>query len=198
MLLSPEITTRGEPSSLIEWGPRRRTSWLGVAGPAGVETASAQAVLWSPESTTRGEPSSLIERGPRRRTSWPGVAGPAGVEEHGVGTGRFPRNLGRPAAPSRQGLARGSQTPIPQAPGPASGRGERRTQAHGRVLPGEAHAKPGGTVRRESERLIVPTRPGNSPAGTRRREGGAVSRNCWEETWPVRRDRNPCQRNNGR
>ena len=73
--------------------------------------------------------------------------------------------MGRPAAPSRQGLARGSQTRIPQASGPASGREEKRTQAHGRVLPGEAHAKPGGMVRRESEHLLVPTRPGNSPRG---------------------------------
>ena len=53
----------------------------------------------------------------------------------------------------------------PRSPGPASGPGERRTQAHGRVLPSEAQAKPGGTVRRESERLIVPTKPGNSPRG---------------------------------
>ena len=37
MLSSPESTTRGEPSSLTERGPRRRTSWPGAVGPAGVE-----------------------------------------------------------------------------------------------------------------------------------------------------------------
>ena len=94
-------------------------------------------------------------------------------------SGGSPRNLGRPAAPSRQELARGSQTPIPQAPLPASGWRERRTQAHGRVPPGEAQAKPGGMVRRESERLIVCAgqrdgQEGSSPSGARMRS--AVSK----------------------
>src|SRR6266404_4858714 len=39
---------------------------------------------------------------------------------------------------------------------------ERRTQAHGVVSPSEAQTKRGEKVRRESERLIVPTKPGNS------------------------------------
>src|SRR5262249_13472291 len=37
VLSSPESTTRGEPSSLSERAPRRRTSWPGAVGPAGVE-----------------------------------------------------------------------------------------------------------------------------------------------------------------
>jgi hypothetical protein len=37
---------------------------------------------------------------------------------------------------------------------------------------------------------------GTQPAGTRWRDGGAELRNCWEETWPVLRNRIACQRNN--
>ena len=61
---------------------------------------------------------------------WPGGIGLAGVEEHGKGTAGFPRNLGRPTAPSRQPLAGDSQPPMFQAPGRRRRACvERRTQA---------------------------------------------------------------------
>jgi len=39
--------------------------------------------------------------------------------------------------------------------------------------------KRAGTDMRKSERPIVPVKPGNQPNGTRWREGGAGTRNCW-------------------
>lgn len=38
----------------------------------------------------------------------------------------------------------------------------------------------------ESERLIVPMKPGNLPDGTRWRKGGAGLQNCGRERWPTR------------
>lgn len=56
-----------------------------------------------------------------------------------------------------------------------------RTSGHGVVLPSEGNrARRDG--RQESERLIVPTKPGNRPYGTRWREAGAGS-------WNRRRER---------
>ena len=40
---------------------------------------------------------------------------------------------------------------------------------------------------RESERFIVPWKPGNLSQGTRGREGSAVSWNFWRERWRERR-----------
>lgn len=41
--------------------------------------------------------------------------------------------------------------------------------------------KRGGTDDRKSELLIVPRKPGNQLNGTRWRNGGAGTRNCWRE-----------------
>lgn len=41
--------------------------------------------------------------------------------------------------------------------------------------------KRGGTGVEKSERAVVPLRAGNQTAGTRRREGLAVARNCCED-----------------
>jgi hypothetical protein len=58
-------------------------------------------------------------------------------------------------------LARGCQTAKLPAPGRRRTWTERRTQAHGMVSPSEAPTKRGEKVRRESEHLIVPSKPGN-------------------------------------
>jgi hypothetical protein len=87
--------------------------------------------------------------------------------------------------------------PNRKAPGPrpASGLDGANTGAR-RGIVTRSTTKRDETVRRESERPIVPLKPGNPPAGTRGREGGAGWRKHWRETWPVRRNREPCARNN--
>src|SRR6202140_5451700 len=97
---------------------------------------------------------------------WPGGVGLAGVEEHGISTPGFPRNLGRPAAPSRQKLApRESQTRRPLAPGRRRRAWVKRTQPPREGIAKRTTRKRGEMVRRESERLMVPTRTGNPTRG---------------------------------
>ena len=81
----------------------------------------------------------------------------------------------------------------PKGPWPQAGVGLERSKHRRSGWYGQAKAtKRGRRVRRKSQRFIVPRRPGNSPARTRWREGGAELRNRWEETWPVHRNRSPC------
>lgn len=70
-----------------------------------------------------------------------------------------------------------------QAGGGAWGRHRRsepRRSLTQRSPDGEHHEQPGQN-QEESERLIVPSKAGNSPKGTRWREGGAESRTCRRE-----------------
>ena len=94
VLWSPEITTRGEPSSLIDRGPRRRTSWLGVAGPAGVEEHGRG---------TSGSPG-----------TWDALRLPLDKDWHGVARAEYPRSPagvgleGETNTGAREGTARRS------------------------------------------------------------------------------------------
>jgi hypothetical protein len=137
-------------------------------------------------------------------------SGAASAHRHGLGCwsrrgrrtrqrcNRVPQELGTPCGSISTIIGPGGtakpEGPRPQAAvvGPEWNEDRRR----GVVSPSEAPTKRGETVRRESERSIVPLKLGNPTAGTQWRKGGAVSRSCWEETWPVHRDREPCQANN--
>src|SRR5262249_43355860 len=91
--------------------------------------------------------------------------GPAGVRDPGIGARGLPRNLGDPAAPSRnnwRGAAR------PESSRPAGRRRicrERRKQAHGNGTANRRTKKGGRTVRRGSERRVAPAKGGNAPNG---------------------------------
>jgi hypothetical protein len=83
--------------------------------------------------------------------------------------------------------------------GPGSrGTGVRVRESEARAQRGYRQAKAtkrGGTDDRESERLTVPTKPGNSLQGTRPREGGAGSRDRSEERCQEHRVLSASQRN---
>jgi hypothetical protein len=108
---------------------------------------------------TRGQPSVWYVGGPRPTTVRPGGSGPAGVGEHGIGTGGFPRNLGRPATPPEAAWGWPQRAPWPQAGVGPERRDEDRRNRSGNG--GSTRRKPAVTVRRESQRLIVPWKPGN-------------------------------------
>ena len=89
---------------------------------------------------------------------------PAGVREQGIDTGGFPRNLGRPIVSVSliTGLCRGCQTRKPRAVKSASDlTGATNTDARGGNRRAKA-TKRDGTGGGESERFIVPWKPGNS------------------------------------
>ena len=106
--------------------------------------------------------------------------GPAGVGEHGIGTSGFPRNLGRPAL-SAALSPDGDRTLNPWPANYASWIGGSEAQAHVAVRSRE----PQGSVlegARESERLIVPVKPANTPRvepveGRRRRVAESLEGN---------------------
>jgi len=112
----------------------------------------------------RGEPSVLQCGGPCCCPVKAWDSGPAGVGELGIGARGFPRNLGDPTVSTdmRRGAA------AAKAPGPAAGVGPRGSE-HRRTS-GNRQAKEtkaGGKGGRESERLVVPWKPGNPTARTR-------------------------------
>jgi hypothetical protein len=108
--------------------------------------------------------------------------GPAGVQDPGVGVPGLPRNLGDPAAPSRQRWVWELPNPKLQAPGSASDpEGETNTGARDGTA-NRRTTKGGRTVRRESERLIVPRKRGNPPHGDPAEERGRRIGYCWRET----------------
>src|SRR5262245_8120780 len=106
--------------------------------------------------------------------------GPAGVREHGIGTGGFPRNLGRPAV-SASTISGSGGWPDRNTPGPkpASGLAGANTGARGSNRTAK-ETKWDGKDGRESERSIVPVKPGNAcRADPREGRGRLVA-----EPWP--------------
>jgi hypothetical protein len=108
---------------------------------------------------------------------------------------RVPQELGTPCT-LHDALPVGDRTQQPQAPrfGVLDRRraNRRRTSWYRQAKHNEAR-RDGG---RDSECSIVPLKSGNAPARTRGREGSTGSRHRWEATWPVLRNRIPCQRDN--
>ena len=116
----------------------------------------------SPEITSREEPSLLNVRGPCRRSVMACCGGPAGVREQGIGTGGFPRNLGRPtvSASTTTGPWGWPDRNTP-GPKPASGLAGANTGARGSNRLAK-ETKWDGKDGRDSERSIVPLKPGNA------------------------------------
>lgn len=65
----------------------------------------------------------------------------------------------------------------------------------GAKVPKAEPSKGRGMSEEKSERFTVPTKPGNRPEGTRRREGGAESENRRRERWLADQGQEPSQRN---
>jgi hypothetical protein len=102
----------------------------------------------------------IVDTPPRR-----GVFAPAGVGEHGIGASGLPGNLGDPATPSRYTLAWGLPNRKAPGPKPASGLcGATKTGARDGTAK-RTKRKCGRTVRRVSERLIVPEAGEREPRG---------------------------------
>ncbi len=137
----------------------------------------------------------LVSRGDRVGTPrWPGVTDPAGVGEQGQGTRGVPRNLGAPSF-STESSGSGTGTPTPRSPRPGvAGRREQTIDATvvSRSEGNEAQRKGGTGV--GAPHSTVET--GEPFRGTRWREGGAVLRDRWRETWRVHRNPWTCPRNN--
>ena len=137
----------------------------------------------------------LVRRRGRADTPlWPGVLGPAGVGEQGQGTRGVPGNLGDPSfSTEATGSGTGPSTPRSPRPGVA-GRREQTTDATvvSRSEGNEAERKGGTGV--GAPHSTVET--GEPFRGTRWREGGAVLRDRWRETWRVHRNPWTCPRNN--
>jgi hypothetical protein len=101
----------------------------------------------------------------------------------------LPRNLRDPNVST---LEAGHGQPAKTNPRPAAGASCRdgsrsrdtkdRPQAWYRQV---KETKCGGRDGRESERLVVPAKPGNLLPGTRQREGAVGAWNHWQETWRI-------------
>ena len=107
---------------------------------------------------------------------------------------RVPQEPGRPRRFHRDFRLGNRKTNSPEPPvvrRRPKGANIRRIGGIGRAKATKRGEMDGG----ESERLIVPMRPGNRSEGTRRREGDAVSGHRWRETWRVLRNPWRCSRN---
>ena len=107
---------------------------------------------------------------------------------------RVPQEPGRPRRFHRDFRLGNRKTNSPEPPVARrrpKGANIRRIGGIGRAKATKRGEMDGG----ESERLIVPLRPGNRSEGTRRREGDAVSGHRWRETWRVLRNPWRCSRN---
>src|SRR4051794_18533396 len=132
----------------------------------------------------------LVSRGDHADTpQWPGVPGPAGVGEQGQGTRGVPGNLGDPSVSTDiSGWEPDHQ--LPGAPDRASAVAGSKQATQGWYRPAKA-TKRGETDGRESERLIVPERPGNHSEGP----GGGKGAPCHE---PVGGKHGGCVETRGR
>src|SRR5262249_40844197 len=123
----------------------------------------------------------LVNRGDRVDTPQrPGVVDPTGVEEQGQGTRGVPRNWGDPSV-STDISGSGPGTPISPCPRPC-------VPAAGSKLDARVVSPTEGNQGRRKGRTGVgaphsTAETGGPPRGTRWREGGAVSRDRWRETW---------------
>lgn len=104
--------------------------------------------------------------------------GLTGVFERGTGPGDPSRNLGGPRPPSKKQAGMGSGNPIRPRPvvgETAAHHGSERSGRCRRYRRAKATER-GGTGPRESESLVVPTKPGNRPEGPGGGKGAPVKR----------------------
>ena len=102
------------------------------------------------------------------------AARPTGVQERGTCAREPPRNLGDLVVSAHLYGGSGVAGPTPRPPD-ARADAEAGSERIGTVrYRGAKATKRRGMGGEESERFVVPAKPGNRPIGTRWREGGAV------------------------
>ena len=184
----------GSESRPVELAGSRKQVLRGVGRPPLRSVDSqTESLDIEPRKFSRRESSLLTQAGaaPRRRN---GLApfGPTGVPEQGAGTRGSLGNLRDPAV-STDISGSGTGTPTPRSPRP-------RVPAAGSKQGARVVSPTEGNEGRRDGRTGVgaphsTVEVGEPFRGTRRREGGAVSRGRWRETWRVHRNPWTCPRN---